>query len=138
MAIWQFDLRAVCRESGEVLPRALVEKAALTLVESFDPPWQMTEGWTVYGPDQGNRIDLLRDEDGSGELHVRIDARTDAESFIVRVCILMRLLGCTMYSADLEQYVNGSVDQIKAALQVSDAWRFALDPKSIFPTADGL
>lgn len=81
----------------------------------------------MFGPADGNRIDLAFDEDAC-ELDVRVDARTDAEGFISTACVLMTQLGCTFYCAELDEFVPADVGAVKDAIQRSDAWRYALDP----------
>lgn len=130
MAIWQFDLNAVHWETGKALPRSTINLARAWLEQEFEPPALMTSGWLVFGHIESNRIDLLEDDDGSGELYVRIDARTEAESFINQVAVLMLELKCAPYSPELDRFVSADAASLKAALMGSAAWRYSLDPNS--------
>lgn len=127
MASWQFDVAAVFNAGERTLPPLVCRRAQTVLAESFDPPWEMLPGWSVYGPENGNRIDLFVDEDGICELSARIDARTDAESFLTCWLILMIELNCSLYSPELDRAFPAEAEALKDALQASSAWRFALN-----------
>lgn len=90
-------------------------------------PSMESDGWTMFGPSDGDRIDLFFDT-ASCEVSVRIDARNDDRTFIATVCALMTLLRCSLHSAELGETIPPNADAIYAALQRSAAWRFALDP----------
>lgn len=130
MAVWQFDLNAVHSATGTALPAPSINLARAWLEQEFEPAAPMTPGWLVYGQVESNRIDLLEDADGSGELYVRIDARTDAESFINQVAVLMLELKCALYSPELDRFVSADAASLKEALMASTAWRYSLDPAS--------
>lgn len=126
MATWQFDVAAVFNAGERTLPPLVCRRAQTVLAESFDPPWQMLPGWSVYGPENGNRIDLVVDADGSGELSARIDARSDADSFLNCWLILMIELNCSLYSPELDLAFPADAQALRDALRSSSAWRFAI------------
>lgn len=126
MAAWQFDLNAVSAASGTSLPAQLRADVETFLSGIMDRSNQ-AEGWAMYGAVDGNRIDVAFDEEGC-EVDIRIDARTEADSFVGLVCLLMSTMGCTLYCAELDEFVSANAHAVKAALQRSEAWRFALDP----------
>ncbi|WP_439467134.1 hypothetical protein [Roseateles sp. NT4] len=126
MAAWQFEVTAVFGHGGQALPPPVCRRAQTVLAESFEPPWQMLKGWSVYGSKNGNRIDLIIDEDGTGELSARIDARSDADSFLTRWLILMMELNCSQYAPELNRAFPADMVSLKDALQSSSAWRYAL------------
>lgn len=128
MAIWQFDLNAVCRQSGESLP-LLLKARAESFLEGLISRQAQSDGWIVYGTNDGNCIELLSDHEGC-ELEVRIDARSDADTFVALVCLLMADLDCTLYSEELQEFIATDVSSIRDALQWSQAWRYALDSNS--------
>ncbi len=86
----------------------------------------MLKGWSVYGPENGNRVDLVMYGDGSCELSVRIDARADADAFLRRWIILMMELNCTQYAPELDRSFPAEMVSLKDALQSWTAWQFAL------------
>lgn len=126
MSAWQFEVVAVFEYGDQTLPPLLCRRAQIVLAETFEPPWQMLKGWSVYGPENGNRIDLVIDEDGTGELSARIDARSDADSFLTCWLILMLELNCSLYSSELDRSFPADMVSLKDALRSSSAWRFAL------------
>lgn len=126
MAAWQFDVTAVFAHGDRTLPPLLCRRAKNLLAESFPPPWQMMPGWAVYGEENGNRIDLLTDKDGTCELSARVDARSDAESFLTCWLVLMLDMNCSLYAPELDRSFPADMVSLKDALQSSSAWRFAL------------
>ena len=86
----------------------------------------MTEDWQQFGDKDGNQIELLSSPVGSCELWVRIDARTDAESFLVCLVVFMIEMECELYAPEFDRRFAAQIDPIKEALQASDPWRFAL------------
>lgn len=79
----------------------------------------------MYGTDNGNRIDLNFDQDGC-EVGIRIDARSDADSFLALVSLLMADLDCGLFCDELSEVVNPDVSSLMDALQRSSAWTYAL------------
>ena len=127
MAAWQFDVMATFEDSGTELPPALRTRAQKLLVEGFGPPRNITPHWQVFEDGGGNQIELLSSLDGSCELWARIDARTDAESFLTCLVLFLIEMECELYAPELDRRFAGHMDLIKEALQASTAWRFALD-----------
>jgi hypothetical protein len=132
MATWQFDLKAVDGNAGTLLPTPYQARVESFLEGLMDRSVE-AGGWVMYGPADGNRIDLAFDEDGC-ELDVRIDARTEADSFISLVCVLMSQQGCTLYSPEQDAAIPADVHSVKAALQRSGAWMYALDAQAFLTT----
>ncbi|MFG6433056.1 hypothetical protein [Roseateles sp. LYH14W] len=132
MAAWQFDMKAACGDGGTSLPTfdlARIDSFLDGLMDRSAEPG----GWLMYGPAEGNRIDVAFDDEGC-ELDVRIDARSDADSFISLVCVLMSHLGCTLFSPELNENFPADVHSVKGALQRSGAWMFALDAQAFLAT----
>ncbi|WP_457324846.1 hypothetical protein [Roseateles sp. P5_E11] len=126
MAAWQFDVAAVFEYGDQTLPPLLRRRAQTILAESFEPPRQMTKSWWIYGPEAGNRIDLVVGDDGTCELSARIDARSDADSFLNCWLILMIELNCSLHAPELRRSFPADILSLKEALQSSSAWRYAL------------
>jgi len=131
----QFDLNAVYGHAGTSLPTAHRARIESFLEGLLDCSVE-AGGWLMYGPADGNRIDVAFDEEGC-EVEVRIDARTEADSFISLVCVLMTQLGCTLYSHELGEAVPADVQSVKTALQRSGAWMYALDSQAFLAAKAG-
>lgn len=124
MAAWQFDLITTTPDGSRVLPedfRVRVE----SFLHGLLPANIEGSGWTMYGTDTGNRIDLNFDKDGC-EVSIRVDARSDAESFLGLVALLADSLGCELLCDELQERVATDVACLKEALQRSSAWRYAI------------
>lgn len=128
MATWQFDLSAVLPNGSSTLPAEWRFRVEGLLVGLYSPSIE-TSGWTMFGPRDGDRIDLFFDSDGC-EVSVRIDARSDDQAFITTVCSLALRLGCALRSEELDETIPADVVALRGALHRSAAWRFALDPKA--------
>jgi hypothetical protein len=126
VAAWHFDLMASFEDCGTELPPALRARAQKLLLEGFGLPTLVTKNWQRFGDEHGNQIELLSSPDGSCELWVRIDARTDAESFLVCLVVFIIEMECELYAPEFDRRFPGQMILIKEALQASDAWRFAL------------
>lgn len=94
MAAWQFDVYLTARgapvpdldaEYWETpsLPVATVYEMQEELVHYLGPPWLMLPNWLVFGPENGNRIDIVFETDDSGSKFVRCDLRQEAPQFLV-------------------------------------------------------
>lgn len=58
MASWQFHVTFPVGSTDASLPRTLRARADTALLKRFGTPWKMLERWLVYGPEDGNRLDL--------------------------------------------------------------------------------
>lgn len=129
MAIWQFDLDMVAGLQRGHLPPLLTTQAVCALSDGFGASWQMLPDWLVYGEENGNRIDLVLCDEGGAEITARVDARSDADRFLRRLCGFAADLDCKLYSPELDKFVDGTMCALNEALQASQAWQFALDPR---------
>jgi len=140
MALWQFDVTFV--RAGRDVRRRLdgsFELEGLPLADLFCSmgflhqlgfeSWQMTDSWTAFGNEDGNRVDLLRVGDTQCEISARIDALDDSDIFPEVVCELAKELKCDLLVADAGCVISPSKEAVVSALTRSDAWRFALDPQ---------
>lgn len=132
MATWQFDLSAVQADGNSSLPAAWRFRVEGFLVGLY-PASIESVGWTMFGPSDGDRIDLFFDSTGC-EVSIRIDARNDDRTFVATVCALMALLGCSLHSSELEQTIAAEADAIYEAMRRSAAWQFALVPRAFLGT----
>ncbi|KQW43313.1 MULTISPECIES: hypothetical protein [unclassified Roseateles] len=124
MAIWQFDVVVTDQEGQRSLPEAVRMRAESFLVGLMPASIEGT-GWTMFGSDEGNRIDINFDGRGC-EIGVRIDARSEAHDFISLVCLMVATLDCALFSDEFGEPIPSDVSSLKEALQRSAAWQFAL------------
>jgi hypothetical protein len=126
MAAWQFDMIASFEDGGTVLPAALFSRAQALLRERFGIPPRVGHEWIRFGDENSNEVELLWADDGTCELWVRIDARTDDDSFLRYIVILMIEMECQLFAPELEMTFPAQMDLLKEALQASSAWRYAV------------
>lgn len=124
MAAWQFDVTAVGPDGSTALSPEIRISAEAFLAGIMRPNIE-SKGWTQYGTDRGNRIDLLFDAQ-SCEIEMRIDARAAEDTFLDLVCLLMMSLGCTLLATELDERIKPDIASLKAALMNSAAWRYAV------------
>lgn len=136
MAVWQFDLDFVDAESCRQLSPEVTVVLATHLARALGPSLPMLESWSYFGDKHANRIDVIRDKDGSAQVQARVDARAaGADVFIVHVCEAAAAAACMLLSEELETTLEPKARAVTDALQRSAAWRFALDPASFRPEA---
>ena len=97
----------------------------------FGEPWEMLEGWLIYGPADGSRVDLVLNQDGTAEIGARIDARSEAIEFIGSLCELSELLDCSPFSVEFWQPFEAKSSAIGIALERSRAAKFVRDPENV-------
>jgi len=134
MAVWQFDLDFEHSVDGRDLSSATVALAVASLTETLGPSRPMLIGWRYFGDKDGNRLDVVEEQDGTAQVQARLDARaTDTDAFIAHVCSAANAAGCVLVSDELGATVQPTLGDVKDAVQRSTAWRFALDPGSFKP-----
>jgi hypothetical protein len=136
MAAWQFDLYFI--PSASSLPDtsvhgwepSLADKCVYAIQEDlahyFGPPWLMLEDWIVFGPENGNRIDLLFEEGAGASINIRIDTRDDAPQFLTLVADLARLQGCKFFSPETRELIEPDPHQVLAAINRWEARNLGL------------
>ncbi|NRF72482.1 hypothetical protein HLB44_36610 [Aquincola sp. S2] len=142
MAIWQFDLTFV--PIGDPMPvqgpdghearsfRAhKVSAAKAWLSERFGAPREVLEDWFIYGPNDGSRVDLLFNPDGSAEISARIDARSEAVEFATALCELSALVDGQPFSVEFWKLLEVKPSAIGLALERSRAAAFIRDPEKV-------
>ncbi|MBX3628074.1 MAG: hypothetical protein KF892_23900 [Rhizobacter sp.] len=147
MAIWQFDLSFFPlggampwkTADGHEFPAIQPQKVAHArdwLAAHFGEPSVVLEDWFLYGLEEGNRIDVLVNEDGSAELSARIDARRNPQQFIGKLSELATLIECGLFSAEYWKPVEASPEAIRLSLEKSRAATFVLDPIKVLRGAN--
>ena len=91
----------------------------------------MLEDWLVYGSENGNRFDLLLNEDGTAEVSARIDARSEANQFVAELCELSSLLDCGLFSAEFWKELEGTPVAVALALERSRAAEYIRNPEKV-------
>src|SRR5437899_289621 len=111
MATWQHDLRVVPRDEiagrgfvpGQPIPRIADRKSWWLgrevskeldnyLRRSIKPLQSWAIGWTVFGSEDGNRIDVIREGTEVDEIKARLDARVWDVQFAEHLVAVAKLL----------------------------------------------
>lgn len=130
MAIWQLDIYIVDlivasidtnRKSwGEpVLPLSLVHDFQEELVHYLGNPWLMARNWLVFGPKNGNGIDIVFGNDVHASVSVRCDLREEAPQFLVLVCDLARFHGCRFFNSIDGEFIEPDLELLLEAIRKS-------------------
>lgn len=127
MAAWQFDLYFIL--SGTLapnldaegwdappLPLTTVYEIQEELAHYMGAPWFMLSDWLVFGPENGNRIDVLFETDSTGSVFVRCDVREEAPQFLVLVCNLARAHGCQFFSSQTRGLIQPDLEALHKAI----------------------
>ena len=149
MAIWQFDI-ALVPESALVADPDLFEHSVtpdgidtaawwssvsvpsdleLRLGDILPKADSWSDELSVWGAEDGHRIDVCRDVDVIESLTVRIDAREDTSDFVKAVCAFAQSMQCRFYGFDSHADIEPTPAALLAAIQVSDATKFVRDPR---------
>lgn len=127
MAVWQFDLYFIPRSAeapnldaealdAPALPLPVVYEVQIELAHYMGPPWSMLPDWLVFGPENGNRIDVNFDSEDTASIFVRCDIRQEAPQFLVLVCNLAHTYGCRFFSPQSRQLIEPSLDALYSVL----------------------
>ena len=135
MAIWQFDLcfvpvgasgPTISEDGWEAppLPPSAAYGVQEDLAHYFGSPWFMLNDWIVFGPENGNRVDLLFESDGSAGIYVRCDTRDDAPQFLVLISDLARIYNSNFYIPSTKELIAADRWQVLAAMTqgMSTSW----------------
>jgi hypothetical protein len=127
MAAWQFDLYFILRDAqapnldaegwdAPSLPLPKLYEIQKELAHYMGPPWLMLPDWLVFGPENGNRIDVNFETEDSGSIFVRCDVRQEAAQFLVLICNLAHAHGCRLFNPQSRRLIEPSFDALKGAL----------------------
>ena len=126
MAVWQFDLHVIPRDSAapdtsipdwEPVLRA---RTPYALQEDFGHylgrPWLMLNDGIVFGPENGNRVDFNFFDTGDAIVQVRLDTRNEAPQFVVLIADLAKLHECALFNAESGEFVQADRGLLMDAL----------------------
>jgi hypothetical protein len=127
MAAWQFDVYLIARGASvpdsdaeywetPALPLTVVRDIQDELAHYLGPPWLMLPEWLVFGPENGNRIDLVFETEDSGSIFVRCDLRQEAPQFFVLVCNLAHGHGCQLFNPQNRECIEPTIGALESAM----------------------
>jgi len=152
MATWQFNLSFVPAALADPGPISVDSKFCQIIENGYElaPLWQsgidgsllarhltskLGEPRNLYGScltwgsEIGNRIDTTTDRDQRLEsVFIRIDASTDAETFVDFVSSLADTFNCLLFSSENGTVISSNFQSIIVAIRGSQAMRFCKDP----------
>lgn len=149
MAAWQFDFHLIPRDSavhaGSEVPAQFQESqsrdvnwwagsSALVpeMRKRFSSLLPQAASWSdrieKWGDDDGDRIDLVRDEAGIVDVFVRIDVRQLSKPFIGGLITVCRSLDCVLFTEQQEVIASEEAVLLRA-ISKSEAARFVDDPR---------
>jgi hypothetical protein len=140
MALWQFDLLLVPHDAespvlsddgwvASPVSKVVAHHTSDWLQRRLGEPSHWMEDWMVYGSEKGNRVDLLTNEDGTGELHVRMDARAEAEDFSELACKLARIADCDIFGLEKGAFLEPAPRALRQEMANSKAGAYVQNPR---------
>ena len=138
MATWQFDLFAIPSSAslptlggyGWDIPPLQASSAGAVdgkLRSWLGAPRVLFEPALTFGHENGNRVDLLSDQQGV-ELHIRLDARKPDPVFAGALCSVLRSADCILFAPESGTTVSAESEAILVALAGSQAANFCASP----------
>ncbi len=130
MAAWQFDLYFIARDASAPnidaedwdappLPLSLVYDVQIELANYLGPPWLMLSDWLVFGPEKGNRIDIIFESEIDATVFVRCDVRDEAPQFLVLVSKLAHAHGCRFFSPQSRELLQPNLEVLESTIRRS-------------------
>jgi hypothetical protein len=148
MAVWQFDFIVVPR--GRLPARAIIEGRVLfddieitdwwvgvdipnTFENSLDSMLprlpSSIAGVTMWGDEEGNRIDVIREGGRITEIRIRLDARHPDPTLLEQLTLCVQSIQGVLISEEGE-IVEPTPRTLLRELSNSSAHRFVIDPKA--------
>ena len=132
MAAWQFDLYFISRDASAPnldaedweappLPLSLVRDVQTELANYLGAPWFMLPDWLVFGPEKGNRVDILFENEVEASVFVRCDVRDEAPQFLVLVSNLAHIHGCRFFFPQSRELLEPNLKVLESAIRRSSA-----------------
>lgn len=127
MAVWQNDLYFISGMENlpdtsldgwlpPVLDRSRILRVQQVMSGYFGPSWPVAEDWFVFGPENGNRIDVIFLDASRANIVARFDRRNDSVQFHGLVCRLASELACLLFSPDLNAIIQPDHKVLRMAL----------------------
>lgn len=127
MAVWQSDLYLISGLENlpdisldgwlpPVLDGSRVFRVQQMLSLYFGPPWSVADDWLVFGPENGNRIDVIFLNASTATIVARLDRRSDGVQFHGLVCRLAGDLACLLFSPELNAIIQPDYKVLRMAL----------------------
>jgi hypothetical protein len=127
MAVWQSDLYLIPGVENlpdisldgwlpPVLDGNRVLRAQQMLSGYLGPSWSVADDWSVFGPENGSRIDVIFSDASTATIVARFDKRNDGVQFHGLVCRLAEELACLLFSPDLNAIIQPDHKVLRMAL----------------------
>ncbi|USX29455.1 hypothetical protein NHH73_14665 [Oxalobacteraceae bacterium OTU3CINTB1] len=127
MAVWQSDLYLISGVEHlpditldgwlpPVLDQNRVLRAQQIVSGYLGPSWSVANDWFVFGPENGNRIDVIFSNGSTASIVARFDRRNDSVQFHGLVCRLAAELVCLLFSPDLNAIIEPDYKVLRMAL----------------------
>lgn len=149
MATWQFDIHALpsaavasfYRSTPLTIPRADFDsqewwKGAATpanlradLLKLLPQLKSWSSDIEQWGHEDGNRIDVRRENGTIADIFIRVDVRNLSHVFLVNLLELARRNDWLLRTQD-ERVLRPSLTRLMSAIHKSDAFRFVEDPRA--------
>ena len=127
MAVWQSDLYLISGVGNlpdialdgwppPVLDPNRVLRAQHMLSGYLGPSWPVADDWFVFGPENGNRIDVIFSNASTATIVARFDRRSDSVQFHGLVCRMAGDLACLLFSPELNAIIQPDHSVLRMAL----------------------
>lgn len=89
------------------------------LTKYFGASWILLEDWIVFGPEDGNRVDILFDSHPDHtSVNVRFDTRLEGAEFVFLICKLLQQLDCEFFSVDIGYPIAALPEELMAMIDI--------------------
>jgi hypothetical protein len=127
MAVWQSDVYLISGVDNlpditldgwlpPVLDANRVLRAQQMLGGYLGPSWSVADDWFVFGPENGNRIDVIFSNASTATIVARFDRRNESVHFHGLVCRLGGELASLLFSPDLNAIIQPDHKVLRMAL----------------------
>ena len=157
MAIWQFDIALIPAAALEANPEIIDDSVSEAGLETgawwsyaklpaelegvLDAVLPIGKSWSadleMRGTEDGDRIDVYRNDGAIESIEIRIDVRELDSAFLEHVCELTRRLRCKLYAFESREALEPDLFTLSQAIRRSNAARFVSDPERFFAELAG-
>ena len=136
MATWQATFNLIPR--GTTVPEALDANLAFLEIGSAESELSAFSdrgsSWSTnlqaWGPDDGNRLEIWKDDGAIESIQVRFDLRSSIRDFVKGVLAFAQRHQLVLYSQELNETIEPTPEELASALRRSSAFGFVSDPKA--------